>query len=266
MNIGIVGVGTIGAFLVRELRSDRSFRLVAVADIDSDRAAMVLAENGCPAGLHMPLEKFPPETDVYIECASGAIADTVASYALEKGRTVIVASIGGLDDIGKYMEIARRTGGRLLLPSGAIAGLDALKAIPPESITSVMLSTRKPASTLADTRYLKDKGINVLELTEPARVFEGNAREAAKAFPRSINVAAALAHATIGLDRTRVEIWADPSGDRNNHTIRVASGHGSLTVDVSNVPFEENPRTSRLAAYSILATVRGLTRPIVIGT
>ncbi len=266
MNIGIIGVGTIGEFLVRGLKSDEAFTLVAVADIDGARARKVLTENGHPENLLMPFKDFPPETDVYIECASASVAGDVAKHVLEKGKTVIIASVGGLGDIDEYREIAERTGGSLRLPSGAIAGLDALKAIPSASIDGVLLKTTKPAKTLADAEYVREQRINTLEFAEPTRIFEGSAREAAKAFPRSINVAAALAHATIGLDRTRVEIWADPNSDKNRHSVRVESGHGTIATDVANVPFEENPRTSRLAAYSILATVRGLAGGVVVGT
>jgi aspartate dehydrogenase len=266
MNIGIIGAGTIGEFLISELKSDPSFKLVAVADIDSERAKSVLTANGYPESLLMPMEKFPENTGVYIEAASGSIAGSVARYALEKGKIAIIASIGGLGEIGEYRTIAERTGGRLILPSGAIAGLDALKAIPASSVHEVLLTTTKPSKTLADTPWLIENGIDTLSFTEPTLIFSGSAREAAKVFPKSINVAAALAHATIGLDKTMVEIWADPAGDRNRHEIRVESGHGILIMEVSNVPFEANPRTSRLAAYSILATVRGLTRPVIIGT
>jgi len=266
MNVGIVGAGTIGEFLIKGLKDDPSFTLVALAEIDMERGRTVLKESGYPESLLMPLEKFPAKTDVYVEAASGAVAGTVAKWALQKGKIAIIASIGGLGDLDEYRAIAEKTGGRLILPSGAIAGLDALKAIPPQSIASVTLMTTKPAKTLADAEYVREKGMDLLKLTEPTMIFSGTAREAAKAFPRSINVAAALAHATIGLDRTRVEMWAEPLGDRNRHTIRVESGHGMLIMDISNVPFERNPATSRLAAYSILATVRGLTRPVIVGT
>lgn len=266
INIGIIGAGTIGSFLIRALKDDPSFRLTAVADIDREVCLSVLGDNGYPDSLHMPLNEFPENVDVYIEAASGKVAPTVAKFALERGKTVIIASIGGLDDIEPYREIAERTGGRLILPSGAISGLDALKAIPNESITEVTLKTTKPSRTLAEAKYIVEKGIKTLELTEPACVFSGVAREAAKAFPKSINVAAALSHATIGLDRTKVEIWADPEGVRNIHEIKVVSGHGTLETRTSNVPFEENPRTSRLAAYSILATIRTLTGSVIVGT
>ncbi len=266
MKIGIVGVGTIGTFLIRELKNEPQFTLVAVADIDSDLAVRVLVENGYPESLLVPLKDFPEDTDVYIEAAAASVAGEVAKFVLERGKTAIIASIGGLGETDQFRVIADRTGGRLILPSGAIAGLDALKAIPAESITKVVLKTSKPAATLADAKYVQGQGIKTLELTEPACVFSGTAREAAGAFPRSINVASALAHGTVGLDKTMVEVWADPASDRNRHSIRVESGHGILIMDVSNVPFEENPRTSRLAAYSILATVRGLTKSIIVGT
>lgn len=266
LNIGIIGAGTIGSFLIRELKNDPAFKLVAVADIDSETCLKALSENGYLDSLHLPLEEFPIDTDVFIEAASGSVAPMVAKFALERGKIVIIASIGGLDDIGIYRELAKKTGGRLILPSGAISGLDALKAIPVDSITEVTLKTTKPARTLADAKYIKEQGINTLSLTEPACIFSGVAREAAKAFPKSINVAAALSHATIGLDKTNVEIWADPSGERNIHEIKVVSGHGTLETRTSNVPFEENPRTSRLAAYSILATIRTLTGPVIVGT
>jgi len=266
MNIGIIGVGTIGGFLISELKDDKSFKLVAVADIDDVAAKKVLTDNGYPESLLMPLDRFPEETDVFIEAASASISRDVVSYALDRGKIVIPASIGGLGDIDDLTMIAKSTGGRLILPSGAIAGLDALKAIPPESVTSVLLRTTKPAKTLADAKWVLEQGINTLEFTEPTMVFSGTARDAAKAFPKSINVAAALSHASAGLDKTMVEIWADPEGDKNCHSIRLESGHGILIMDVSNVPFEVNPRTSRLAAYSILATVRNLTKPVIVGT
>ncbi|MCX6645030.1 MAG: DUF108 domain-containing protein [bacterium] len=266
INIGIIGAGTIGSFLIRELKNDPAFKLVAVADVDTAICMKVLTDNGYPKSLHLPLEKFPENTDVFIEAASGKVAPIVAKFALERGKTAIIASIGGLDDIDIYRKIATKTGGRLILPSGAISGLDALKAIPSASITEVALKTTKPASTLSDAKYFTEKGINPRDLTAPVCVFSGVAREAAKEFPKSINVAAALSHATIGLDRTKVEIWADPSGDRNIHEIRVVSGHGTLETRTSNVPFEENPKTSRLAAYSILATIRNLTGTVIVGT
>lgn len=266
MNIGIIGAGTIGGFLIRELKNDPLFSLVAVTDIDADVCIKALTDNGYPIDLHLPLAEFPENTDVYIEAASSAAAPVVAKHALERGKVAIIASIGGLGDIDEYRVLAEKNGGQLRLPSGAISGLDALKAIPSESITKAVLVTTKPARTLASSEYIREQGIDLLKIKKPICVFLGNARGAAQAFPKSINVASTLSHATIGLDRTEVEIWADPESDRNRHEIRIESGHGILVMETSNVPFEENPRTSRLAAYSILATIRDLADPVIIGT
>jgi aspartate dehydrogenase len=266
INVGIVGAGAIGSFLLRGLVGTEGFKVVALAEIDESRAKDVLGKCGLPTSLHMPLNSFPADTDVFVEAASQAVATEVARFALGRGKIAIIASIGGLGDLDDYKALADKTGGKLILPSGALVGLDALKAIPPESITVVVLMSSKPAKTLADAKYVVEKGLDLNSITEPTLVFEGSARLAAAAFPKSANVAAALAHASIGLDNVHVEMWADPESDRNRHTIRVESGHGVFVAGVSNVPFEENPRTSKLAAYSILATVRGLSKSIIVGT
>ena len=120
--------------------------------------------------------------------------------------------------------------------------------------------------SLRDDPYVIEKGIDVDNMTEEMLVFEGTAREAAKAFPKSANVAAAVGYASLGLDKVEVKIYIDPKSDRNRHALRIESGHGDITAEASNVPFEINPRTSKLAAYSILASVRGLAQPVVAGT
>lgn len=266
INIGLIGAGAIGSFLLKHLKDDSAFQIVAVAELDRARAEKVLGENQLPVTLLMPLENFPNETEVFIEAASQKVAPVVAKFALNRGKTAVIASIGGLGDLDEYETLARQTGGKLILPSGAVAGLDALKAIPPDSIRLVKLTSTKPASALAGSEYLVAKGINPLEFKEPTMVFAGSARQAAEAFPKSANVAAAVAYATTGLDRVEVEMWAEPAGEQNRHTIRIQSGHGVIITEVSNVPFEENPRTSKLAAFSILTTVRELTKSIIVGT
>jgi aspartate dehydrogenase len=266
LKIGIIGAGAIGKFLLRELSSDPAFEISALAEIDTVHANQVLDELKLSRDLLKPLDQFPHDTDIFIEAASQTVAGHVARFALMRGKVAIIASIGGLGDLGEYQEIAAKFGGKLILPSGALVGLDALKAIPHESITSVSLKSTKPVKTLADAEYFKKNNINALEITESVMIFKGNAREAAAAFPKSANVAAALAHASIGLNNVQVEMWADPTTDKNRHAIRVESGHGVFVAEVWNVPFEENPKTSKLAAYSILATARGLVRSITVGT
>jgi aspartate dehydrogenase len=125
--------------------------------------------------------------------------------------------------------------------------------------------TRKPPRGLVGAPYLDANGISVEGLNEPKLVFSGTAREAAAGFPANVNVAAALALAGIGPDRTVAEIWADPSVDRNCHTVEVDSDSARFTVSIENIP-SDNPRTGRITALSVLAALRKLRSPLRVGT
>ncbi|MGC8478170.1 MAG: aspartate dehydrogenase domain-containing protein, partial [Acetobacteraceae bacterium] len=158
------------------------------------------------------------------------------------------------------------TGGRVIVPTGALLGLDAVRAAAEGPVDSVTLETRKPPAGLAGAPYLTRHGIRLDGLTAPLRVFAGTAFDAAAGFPANVNVAAALALAGIGPIRTRVEIWADPGIDRNIHTIRVEAEAARFTMTIENVPSAENPRTGRITALSVLACLRGLAGPVRIGS
>ncbi|HEY8369158.1 MAG TPA: aspartate dehydrogenase domain-containing protein, partial [Thermodesulfobacteriota bacterium] len=134
------------------------------------------------------------------------------------------------------------------------------------TITTVRMITRKPVRGLAGAPYLVEKGIDLEALTEPRLVFEGTAREGALGFPANVNVAAALGLAGIGPDRTRLEIWADPTLDRNTHRIEVESDSATFSMTIANVPSNDNPRTGRITALSVIAALRKLRSPLRIGT
>jgi aspartate dehydrogenase len=126
--------------------------------------------------------------------------------------------------------------------------------------------TRKPPRGLVGAPYLEENAIDIAGLSEPKRVFAGTAREAARGFPANVNVAAALALAGIGPERTTIEIWADPSITRNTHRIEVEAEAARFSMQIENVPTEENPRTGRLTALSVVAALRKLAAPLAIGT
>jgi aspartate dehydrogenase len=133
-------------------------------------------------------------------------------------------------------------------------------------VESVTLVTRKPPRGLVGAPYLQALGIDVLAITEPTRIFTGSAREGAKGFPANVNVAAALALAGIGPDRTTLEIWADPTVTRNTHTVTVEADTVRLTMTIENVPSEENPRTGKITPLSLLACLRGLVSTLKVGS
>jgi len=164
------------------------------------------------------------------------------------------------------VELARRHGARILVPSGALLGLDAVRAAAEGDIRSVRMVTRKPPGGLVGAPYLRDHGIDLENLSEPLRVFAGTAREGAAGFPANLNVAAALGLAGIGLDRTELEIWADPGVKRNCHRIIVEADSARFELQIENVPSDANPRTGRLVANSVIATLRRLTSPLIVGT
>ena len=126
--------------------------------------------------------------------------------------------------------------------------------------------TRKPPRGLSGAPYLEENAIDIAELSEPKRVFVGTAREAARGFPANVNVAAALALAGIGADRTTIEIWADPRVTRNVHRIEVEADTARFSLQIENVPSAENPRTGRLTALSVVAALRKLSSPLAVGT
>ena len=174
-------------------------------------------------------------------------------------------SVGALLDRMDLVERAKATGARIIVPTGALLGLDAVRAAAEGTIESARIVTRKPPRGLAGAPYLDEHQIDVLAITEPTCIFDGSARDGARGFPANVNVAAALSLAGIGPDRTRLEIWADPTVTRNTHTIVVESDSARLTMTIENIP-SENPRTGRITPLSVIAALRGLVAPLKVGT
>src|SRR5262249_7480983 len=163
------------------------------------------------------------------------------------GKRVMVLSAGALLPRPELVDLARQGGGQIIVPTGALLGLDAVTAAAEGQIHTVRMVTRKPPRGLAGAPYLVANGISVEGLNAPKQIFAGSAREAAAGFPENVNVVAALALAGIGPDRTAIEIWADPALSRNCHTIEVESDSARFSFSIENVP-SENPKTGRITA------------------
>ena len=184
---------------------------------------------------------------------------------LAAGKRVMVLSAGALLPRPHLIDLARQHGGQIIVPTGALLGLDAVAAAAEGTIHSVRMTTRKPPRGLAGAAYLVQHGISVNGLTVAKRVFAGTAREAAAGFPENVNVAAALSLAGIGPDRTTIEIWADPAVTRNCHAIEVDADSARFTLSIENIP-SENPKTGRITALSAIAALRKLHAPLRVGT
>lgn len=267
LNVAIGGLGAIGLPVARAL--DRGelpgLRLAAVSANDKAKAQGKLADFSAIPKL-VELGELAEHGDVVVESVPAAHFDTIAQPAVEAGRIFLVLSGGALLSRPELIERAAETGARIILPTGALLGLDAVRGAAEGPVNSVTMVTRKPPGGLAGAPHIEATGVVLEDIVEPTRVFEGTARDAAKGFPANINVAAALSLAGIGPDRTRVEIWADPTVERNTHTIKVDAEAVRFEMTIENVPSMENPRTGLLTPLSTLATLRSLTSHIRVGT
>jgi aspartate dehydrogenase len=265
LTVAIGGLGAIGLSLARRLDAGvEGLRLVSASARDRARARANVAGFAHPPEI-VDLDALA-QADIVVEAAPAAIFEQIAVPAIEAGRIFVPSSVGALLPRLHLVDRARKSGARIIVPTGALLGLDAVRACAEGEVESITIETRKHPRGLAGAPYLARHGIDVAAITTPTVVFEGNALDAAAGFPANVNVAAALALAGIGPLRTRVRIWADPGVDRNIHTIRVEADAARLTMTVENVPSEANPRTGKLTALSVLACLRGLTATLKIGS
>ncbi len=266
LTVAIGGLGTIGLPVARALDAGiHGLELVAVSARDRDKAKRNMADFAKPVPV-LGLAELAEHADIVVESAPAAVFPEIAEAAVAAGRTFVTISCGALLDRMDLVERARETGARILIPTGALLGLDAVRAAAEGTVHSVRIVTRKPPASLAGAPYITEQGIDLDGLSEARLIFEGTAREGARGFPANVNVAAALSLAGIGPDETRLEIWADPAQTRNTHRIVVEADAARFEMHIENVPSEENPRTGKLTPLSVIATLRGLTAPLKVGT
>lgn len=265
--VAIAGLGTIGLEVARRIDAGDipGTSLVAVSARDQNRAAKRVAGFQSPPKI-LPLGDLAGEADIVVECAPAAVFMEIANSVVAQGRTLVPLSVGVLLNHLDLIERLEETGARIVVPTGALLGLDAVKAVAEGEVESIRLTTRKPPAGLKGAPHLVQNAIDVDAITTPTKVFSGNAREAATGFPANVNVGAALALAGIGPERTEVEIWADPTVTRNTHTVTVESDSSRLNMTIENIPTPENPPTGKITALSVIATLRRLTASMIVGT
>jgi aspartate dehydrogenase len=265
LRVAVAGLGSIGARVVEEL--DRGLdglvlSAVSVQNPDKHRERLAALKRA-PAIL--PIEALADAADIVIECAPSHLVRSIVAPFVGSGKTAVVLSVGALLDREDLIELAKERGGQIVVPTGALIGLDAVTAAAVGKIHSVRMVTRKPVRGLAGAPYIVENNIDIERITEPLKIFEGTARAAAKGFPANLNVAVALSLAGIGPDRTMLEIWADPTVTRNTHRIEVDSDSARFSMSIENIP-SENPRTGRITALSVIACLRKQSAVLRVGT
>ncbi len=266
LRVALGGFGAIGGAVARRLDQGLpGLRLVAVSARDVARAEAKMAGFAQPVPV-VALEGLAEKAEIVVECAPPAVFRQVAEPAIRAGRIFFALSAGQLLEQDDLIELAAASGARIIVPTGGLLGLDAVRAAALGQIRSVRMITRKPPGGLAGAPYLAEHGIALDRLDAPHKLFEGSARDGARGFPANVNVAAALSLAGIGPDRTRLEIWADPRLERNVHRILVDADSARFEMQIENLPTEDNPRTGRITALSVLAALKSLTATLRVGS
>src|SRR6202161_4387601 len=256
LKIGLGGLGAVGLDVARRIEAGiPGLVLAAVSVRDRDKARRNLPQIGDRIPV-VAAEALAETCDLVVECLPPAMFRAVASSVIERGKLFMPLIVGQLLDNGDLVALAKDTGARILVPTGGLIGLDAVRAAAEGTIHSVTMITRKPPDGLDGAPYLVERGISLKGLNTARKVFDGTAREGARGFPQNVNVAAALSLAGIGPDKTRLEIWADPALNRNTHRIEVDADTARFSMAIENVPSEENPRTGRIVALSTVAGLR----------
>lgn len=265
--VAIAGLGAIGLPVAQALDDGiEGLNLVAVSARDKEKASLKLSGMKSPPAL-VSLDELSARADIVIESIPAASFAEVAEPAIENGRVFVPLSVGALLSRNDLIERARATGAKIVVPTGALLGLDAVRAAAEGRVDSVRLVTRKPPRGLKGAPHIVAQGIDVDAITElPTLVFKGNANHAARGFPANINVGAALSLAGIGPERTEIEIWADPTVNRNTHRIYVEGESARFEMLIEGVPTESNPATGRLTPLSVVATLRGMVSTLKVGT
>ena len=253
----IIGLGFIGSEIIKNLDQFRD-KIVLSAVFDIEKKKMEEIADKYPKVRLMTSSTDFDDCDIVIEAAIQQVVKEIFNIIIKTEKIFIPMSIGAFITDEKiytrYMALEKSKQQLIKFPSGAIGGFDAINSIKHIGIISAKLTTTKPPVVFREQRYVKENKITLSD-NEKTQVFKGNAKEAAKAFPRSINVGARLALATLGPEETRVEVYSDPSIKKNIHEIEIQSEVGEYRFSFQNNPSPTNPKTSWLAALSILDTL-----------
>lgn len=268
LRVGLAGFGNVGQDLARRLTAGTipQAKLTAISAKDLEKAA-VNAKAFDPAPAIVPVAELPDHADAIVECATGDAFPEIARAALGAGKVLLPVSVGALAAHPEILRLAEASAGTIQVVSGALPGLDAIRAAAEGGITRAKLTSQIRPESLADERYVQERGFDfATPPAEPVKVFEGSAMEAALAFPRHFNVAVSLSLAGIGLEETEIEVWANGQVPGTVHEVEIEGEDARFTMISRNLPSETNRRTSRVVAPSVMAALRSLVSAVRIGS
>lgn len=263
MRIGLIGYGAVGRSIVAALRAENRPDEVVGILVRAGRAAE-LVRDGLPA-VETLAELLARKPRVVAETAGHAAVAAFGPPVLQGRSDLLIASIGALvdDSLRERLTSAAQLAGRqILLPAGAVGGIDAIFAMRLAGLRRVLYRSRKPPSAWRDSPA--ESAIDLDHLSRTTTFYRGSARIAAGLYPKNANVAATIALAGLGLDATLVEMVADPTISDNIHEIEAEGASGYITIRLQGRPSPDNPKTSALTPFSVLRGLFNLEAPIAI--
>ncbi|MCY4156950.1 MAG: aspartate dehydrogenase [Gammaproteobacteria bacterium] len=261
MRIGIIGTGAIGGY-VRDALKSRGFAVRALLVLPEllEETAGEFPDFVCVSSV----PDLPDDIDHMIDCAGHLALRIHGPGILRRGCDLTTVSVGGLADAALYSDLDRAAAegnAKLYLVSGAIGALDCLRAAGAGNLRSVTYTGRKPPKSWKGSPAAEKLDLD--RLAGDAQVhFEGTARAAATHYPANANVAAAVALAGIGFDETQVRLIADPNVDQNIHKVVATGDFGQFSFEIKGNAMPENPKSSALAAMSVVSRLEQETRRI----
>lgn len=265
MDVMLIGYGAITQEILKRLEPNEPARISAIL-VRPNRVDAVRSAVGDGIEIVSSLDDLSAPPPLCAECAGHGAVREHGEAVLRRGIDLLVISIGVLGDrelYGRLTAAAAASGSKLLLPAGAVAGADALAAARVGGLDLVRYTSRKPPGAWKGTPA--EEKFDLGALTEETVLFEGAADEAARLYPQNANVAATIALAGAGFDGTQVRLVADPNAGGNIHQVHAEGMFGEFDIEVRGKPLPDNPKTSTLAAHSVLAAIRNRAGAVEIG-
>ena len=267
-NVGLIGCGTIGSELALAIDSGKIKKAALVSLYDEVENVVVELKSKLQNKNTKTFSNFSQfisspafaNTDIIIEAASQDAVRKLARTIIQSGKDLIIMSTGALaepDLLQELLDIASKKEGHIYVPSGAVAGIDAIRSVK-HLLNSVTITTTKNPKALAGAPFFEKTRIKPETITHKKLIYEGTARDAVKEFPANVNVAAVLSLAGVGMDATKVKIIADPAASVNQHEITANGNFGEINIVVRNTPSPSNPKTSYLAILSAIECIRSI--------
>lgn len=270
-NIGLVGCGTIGTHLAMaiESRTIANASLTGVFDIIDNNANILkskLSSNNPKVYSNFD-SLVDSEADIIVEAASQEAVRKFGKQILEANKDLMIMSVGALANTIFLTELldldpVRKGHSKIYVPTGAIAGIDAIRSVR-HLLDSITLTTTKSPRALAGAPFFATGGVNLDMITKITEIYDGSASEAVKLFPANVNVAAVLSLAGLGADKTKVRVLVDPHATTNQHEIVATGRFGDIKITVNNVPAPGNPKTSFLAVLSAIECLRSICDDVI---